>query len=123
MIIAGYEVSEEEYKALDHVLQGGENPEEWITRVAAYPTGVTSIPNKIARCVAKYNATPVELRTTRVQRDAEELAMQPTAEEIALGREMVLCRLKAELSVAKEANLRRAETKLMSEIAGLEALE
>ena len=123
MIIAGYEVSEEEYKALDHVLQGGENPEEWITRVAAYPTGVTSIPNKIARCVAKYNATPVEQRTTRAPRNAAEAAMEPTAEERATQREMVLCELRAKLTAAQQAKLKRAETRLMEDFAQLDAVQ
>ena len=122
MKIAGYEVSQDEYKALDHVLQGGENPEQWITRVAARPTGVTSIPNKIAVCVERYNDTPVEQRTTRVQREAEELAMEPTAEEIATGQEMVLTDLYGKLSTAKQKGLRRAEKKFEEQIAQLEAV-
>jgi len=123
MKIAGYEVTEKQYKALDHVLQGGENPEQWITRVAALPTGVTSIPNKVAVCVERYNATPVEQRTTRLEREAEELAMQPTAEELATQRELTLCRLKAELSVAKGAQLKKAEAHLLAQIVMIEKIK
>jgi len=122
MKIAGYDISNEEHKALDHVLQGGENPEEWITRVAALPNGKDAILNKIAKCVERYNTTPVEQRTTRVERDAAEAAMRPTVEEVALSRELVLCRLKAELSAAKEAKLKRAEDHLTAEIATIEKI-
>ena len=120
MKIAGYEISDEEYKALDHVLQGGENPEQWTTRVALLPNGAEAIANKIALCLDRYNATPIEQRTTRVQRHAEEAPMQPTAEEIATGREMLLSDLHGKLAAAKQKKLKRAETKLMAQIARLE---
>lgn len=80
-IIAGYEITDEEYLALDHVLQGNENPEQWIERVAGLDNGARAIVNKINKCVAQYRATPRELRTTRSEREAQQQAEKVVEDE------------------------------------------
>jgi len=120
VIIAGYEITEDQYKALDHALKGSENPEQWIARVASLESGARSIANKIKKCVSKYAATPTELRTTRVERDAqqeiEDAAMAEIAQAELTAREKRAARIR---KVTEDAGITLKTDDLKAALAAL----
>lgn len=117
MIIAGYEISKEEYRALAYILV---DPDAWLEHAAKQENGDQAIAHKIKKALLLVEGVSDEDYITRAEREALAKAeMWPTPEQAALSRELIRAQLEADLTAAKGKGLPLAEVELTKQIAEL----
>ena len=114
MEIAGYEVTNEELRALAYLVP---DPAAWIEHCAKERKAEEKIKGKIKKALILIASVPEEEYTTRAERDEAELAaLLPTEEQAALERELALARLSADLEAAMKSKLSLAQAYLERQI-------